>query len=242
MVVVALAACGSKSKRTALDAGDAASTRPDQGGEARELAIETAITATDVGVDTSVENQDVALSPGDVGEKDAQAKDAQARIDGLGLDSVADAAFVDAYRTDDGPELDGAAPAGGQDCTGISPSSATFSAEVGLTSLPVSFTIPNYGATAVSSIGADITGSDQGTFMIAGNTCVGALLPAQTCQVSVVFNAPTTPEARIGVLNISGGGAKCAIPLLGQAVLPPDQNLDGGAVDTSRALDSLGPG
>ncbi len=232
LVAIAWVACGSESSKTPLDAKDSASVSPDQGSEPRDLAREEAAATIDVGVDSPTVDRDVSLSP----------FDASPKVDRFEVDSAPDAAFVDAFLADVGPESGSATPASGEGCTGIRPNSATFTTEIGLTSLPVSFTITNYAGTAVPSIAADLSGPDLGTFTIAGNTCMGALPPGQTCQISVVFNAPVIPDLRIGILNISGAGAKCAFALVGQAILPPNRNLDSGVADTSWALDNQGPG
>jgi hypothetical protein len=100
---------------------------------------------------------------------------------------------------------------------GASPTSITFSKEtVGKTSAPQTVTVSNPAAGAVQILGVSVVGVDPGDFLIAGESCAGALLDeGESCTVEVAF-APGAGGPREAGLEVAvEGEAAIGVPLAG---------------------------
>lgn len=102
----------------------------------------------------------------------------------------------------------------------LSPMSFNFmGVGLGSSSMPRVFTVTNTGGSPTGPLSTPaVTGADGAMFTIAATTCAGALMPAGTCTVTVVF-VPTTTGARSATLEVSatpGGRVTSDLTATGQ--------------------------
>ena len=89
----------------------------------------------------------------------------------------------------------------------ISPSTATFATQVGVTSSSIIFGVANAGDIATGAITASITGANAADFTISANSCL-MLAPLSGCSISVVFAPGSTSAAtETATLIVQDGGA-----------------------------------
>ncbi|HEY2510223.1 MAG TPA: choice-of-anchor D domain-containing protein, partial [Polyangiaceae bacterium] len=95
----------------------------------------------------------------------------------------------------------------------ITPSTNDFGSIVaGVSSSATPFTVTNTGGSDTGMLTAALSGTDQGSFTIASDTCTGSTLAAgATCAVGVTF-APTAAGTKAASLTVAGtpGGAASA--------------------------------
>ena len=98
----------------------------------------------------------------------------------------------------------GAADAGVGASLTIDPKEATMFIGIGMPSPPVVFTVTNVGSAPSGSFTFTITGSSY--FKITSNSCDRPLPGGESCQVSVVFDAPGGSGSRFASLNVVADG------------------------------------
>ncbi len=99
---------------------------------------------------------------------------------------------------------------------GISPANLAFnpatkdfgSVTTGTDSATQTFTLTNNGGQASAAVTPALAGADSSQFVIMNTTCAGALAPAASCQVIVLFR-PTTAGNKSA--SLTGGGATAAL-------------------------------
>ena len=95
----------------------------------------------------------------------------------------------------------------------------------GATSVPASFLVTNIGSSTTGTIGAVLTGTHAGQFVIqaTGSSCVGqALDGGQSCSLDVVFT-PNGVGDRNASLDVSASpGGTVSAALVGNGVHPPE--------------------
>ena len=85
----------------------------------------------------------------------------------------------------------------------LAPSPVNFGDQtVGTTSGPMTVTVTNHGANAVTATGATITGADKGDFAITHNGCETIQGNGGTCTITVTFS-PKAKGARTGTLSLT---------------------------------------
>jgi hypothetical protein len=230
LAALGLPACGGIARRTAADASDTAAPGADQAAK-RDVPEELAPPPRDGAADLSVGTGDGAMDtperapdgpgPGPDSPYDVATSNPDAGIDGPGR--LPDTQSLDTGREDLAP-LDAELTA----VLIISPSMASFSEITGTTSSPILISVANVGQGTSGSFIFNLTGTDAADFAILNSTCVGLLPAGRSCQVALVFKAPSTPGVSWATLSISVGGAagqEFAILLAGEAN-PPGQPLD----------------
>ncbi len=96
------------------------------------------------------------------------------------------------------------------------------STQVGTLSAPQTLTLTNEGRQALSLTGLSFGGADPGDFIVSANTCLAAIDPGLSCQVTVGF-APTTSGARSATLLVAGNdyaNGPLAVALHGTGLAP----------------------
>jgi hypothetical protein len=73
---------------------------------------------------------------------------------------------------------------------------------VGTTSTPMTVTVTNHGANAVTATGATISGTNKGDFAITNNGCKTIQGNGGTCTIKVTFS-PKAKGARTGTLSLT---------------------------------------
>ena len=119
----------------------------------------------------------------------------------------------------------------------LDPLAASFSEGIGLSSDPIVFTVKNVGTVASGSLTLVVSGPGAIVFLISSNTCGAALASGQSCNVSVVFSAPTTSGNYNAALTITDESTQTVLTatLKGYALPPPPlecPRLEGGACTT----------
>jgi len=106
----------------------------------------------------------------------------------------------------------------------LTPGTLTFANQiVGTSSAAQTVTLTNSGDALLNISAVALTGTDAGDFTNGADTCSGAaLLPNQTCAVSVSF-APTASGIRTGVLTITDNASNSpqTVSLTGTGILGP---------------------
>jgi hypothetical protein len=140
-------------------------------------------------------------------------------------------------KMDDGACAGGTGGAGGSGDAGLSgplavkPNGVSFTQGIGVTSRPISVTLQNGGSATSGAITVTITGPNASVFLITGITCVGTLAAGKTCEVEVVFKAPSTSATYTATLNITVAGSSggvLAVSLSGNASPAPSTSIDAG--------------
>ncbi|MBV9799716.1 MAG: choice-of-anchor D domain-containing protein [Solirubrobacterales bacterium] len=87
---------------------------------------------------------------------------------------------------------------------GVSPASPPPfpTTAVNTLSAPLTLTVTNSGQQDLSVSGLSFTGADPDDFIVGSNTCLGAVLPGQSCQLKVDF-VPRAQGSRTGALQIA---------------------------------------
>ena len=106
----------------------------------------------------------------------------------------------------------------------LTPLSASFTQSIGTTSSATVFTVQNTGPGASGSWAIGFTGASTSAYAMTSNTCVASMAAGQSCEVSVVFQAPTTSGNYLATLTITAGNASgnLTAPLVGRAVPSAD--------------------
>lgn len=90
----------------------------------------------------------------------------------------------------------------------------------GETSSPMSLTVSNVGTTSSGTFTITITGTDAGVFEITSNSCDKPLPAGESCQVTLVFHAPTQggsySHASLNIVADGLPGGAFAAPLTGE--------------------------
>ena len=96
------------------------------------------------------------------------------------------------------------------------------STQVDTLSAPQTLTLTNEGRQALSLTGLSFGGTDPGDFIVSANTCLAAIDPGLSCQVTVAF-APTASGPRSATLLVAGNdyaNGPLAVALHGAGVAP----------------------
>jgi hypothetical protein len=117
----------------------------------------------------------------------------------------------------------------------ISPASAKFSEGIGITSRPVVFTVTNTSTVPSGSLSVLLSGGSA--FAVTDNTCSAFLPGGQTCQVSVVFMAPSTAGSYATTLGIRVSGTMELTASLSGYAFPPPGGSDAGVTDAANATE-----
>jgi hypothetical protein len=101
----------------------------------------------------------------------------------------------------------------------IRPEVQSFSAAVGSTSAPVTFTVLNAGLSSVGALSVARAGPNPDEFPMTSNGCQGSLPPGDTCQFAVAFR-PLSPGMKHAVVAVTAiTGVTVVADLDGVAVL-----------------------
>lgn len=124
---------------------------------------------------------------------------------------VSPATDVSLVTPPDGPASDAGGDAQGETAGAegrgidIHPSSATFTAAVGQTSSPVTFSITNVGGASIGPLIVTITGSSAADFAATTAGC-DLVAPLGTCSITVVFTPKVARALETATLVVTGPG------------------------------------